>query len=167
MRLPDSKTGAKTIYLSAAALAVLVSCGPREVGLVVPGLRPGRPQSHPFKVLRRLARAAGIALFCARMSQAHVCLDRRDAGAVVAGGTDAGTEWATTQRYAHLAPDPVEQATELVGEALRKALGLGLRGKLTQNSAKSGVRQFGLNRRRRSHKIYLFLSCKDSKLRAS
>ena len=34
LRLPDSKTGAKTIYLSAAALAVLEGCGPRDVGLV-------------------------------------------------------------------------------------------------------------------------------------
>ena len=65
LRLPDSKTGAKTIYLSEAALAVLRACGPRDVGLVVPGARAGRPQSHPFKVLRRLAKAAGIAPFCA------------------------------------------------------------------------------------------------------
>jgi len=28
-----------------------------------------------------------------------------------------------TQRYAHLAPDPVQQAADLVGEAISKALG--------------------------------------------
>jgi site-specific recombinase XerD len=33
------------------------------------------------------------------------------------------TAWATTQRYAHLAPHPVQQAGDVVGEALREALG--------------------------------------------
>jgi site-specific recombinase XerD len=33
------------------------------------------------------------------------------------------TAWTTTQRYAHLAHDPVEQGAELVGEAIKVALG--------------------------------------------
>ena len=125
MRLPDSKTGAKTIYLSEAALAVLQACGPREVGLVVPGVRPGRPQSHPYKVLRRLAQAAGIRPFCAhelRHTYASVGVTLGLSLPVV-GQLLGHREWATTQRYAHLAANPVEQATELVGEALTKALG--------------------------------------------
>ena len=125
MRLPDSKSGAKTVYLSAAALAVLVACGPRDVGLVVPGLRPGRPQSHPFKVLRRLAKAAGIEPFCAhelRHTYASIGVTLGLSLPIV-GQLLGHTEWATTQRYAHLSANPVEQATELVGEAVRKALG--------------------------------------------
>ena len=125
LRLPDSKSGAKTIYLSAAALAVLESCGPREVGLVVPGARAGRPQSHPFKVLRRLAKAAGIPPFCAhelRHTYASVGVTLGLSLPIV-GHLLGHTEWATTQRYAHLAANPVEQATELVGEAIKRAMG--------------------------------------------
>lgn len=125
MRLPDSKTGAKTIYLSVAACQVLASCGPVARGLVVPGVLPGRPQSHPFKVLRRLALSAGIAPFCAhtlRHTYASMGVTLGLSLPIV-GQLLGHTEWATTQRYAHLAPNPVEQATELVGEALQRALG--------------------------------------------
>jgi integrase len=125
MRLPDSKTGAKTLYLSPAALAVLASCGPQVGGLVVPGVRPGRPQSHPYKVLRRLATSAEIAPFCPhdlRHTYASMGVTLGLSLPIV-GQLLGHTEWATTQRYAHLAPNPVEQATELVGEALARALG--------------------------------------------
>jgi integrase len=125
LRLPDSKTGAKTIYLSEAAMAVLASCGPRDVGLVVPGVRPGMPQTHPAKVLKRLATAADIAPF-----NPHVLRHTYASFGVTLGlslpvvGTLLGhSDWGTTQRYAHLAPSPVAQATELVGEAIRRALG--------------------------------------------
>jgi integrase len=125
LRLPDSKTGAKTIYLSEAAMAVLASCEPRPGGLVVPGVRPGRAQTHPAKVLKRLAKAAGIAPF-----NPHVLRHTYASFGVTLGlslpvvGTLLGhTDWGTTQRYAHLAPSPVEHGAELVGEAIRKALG--------------------------------------------
>ena len=91
----------------------------------MPGARAGRPQSHPFKVLRRLAQAAGIAPFCAhelRHTYASIGVTLGLSLPIV-GQLLGHTEWATTQRYAHLAANPVEQATELVGEALRKALG--------------------------------------------
>jgi integrase len=125
LRLPDSKTGAKTIYLSEAAMQVLATQGPRARGLVVPGVRPGRPQTHPTKVLRRLARAADVTPF-----NPHVLRHTYASFGVtlglslpVVGQLLGHTAWATTQRYAHLAPHPVEQAGELVGEALTKALG--------------------------------------------
>ena len=90
----------------------------------VPGARAGRPQSHPFKVLRRLAHAAGISPFCAhelRHTYASIGVTLGLSLPVV-GQLLGHTEWATTQRYAHLAPDPVQQATELVGEAVERAM---------------------------------------------
>lgn len=124
LRLPDSKTGAKTIYLSEAALQVLTSCGPRPRGLVVPGVYPGRPQSHPKKVLRRLAQAAGVTPFNPHVLR-HTyasCGVTLGLSLPVVGQLLGHTAWATTQRYAHLAPNPVQQAGELVGEALTRAL---------------------------------------------
>jgi integrase len=125
LRLPQSKTGPKTIYLSEAALEVLKGVGEQRQGLVLPGVKPGRPQSHPKKVLRRLSQAAGIAPF-----HPHVLRHTYASFGVtlglslpVVGRLLGHTAWATTQRYAHLAADPVQAAGEVVGEAVRKALG--------------------------------------------
>lgn len=125
MRLPESKTGAKTIYLSEAAMQVLAAQGPCERGLVVPGVLPGRPQSHPYKVLRRLAQAAGVTPFCPHeLRHTYASMGVTLGLSLPIVGVMLGhTEWATTQRYAHLAPNPVAQATEMVGEAIHKALG--------------------------------------------
>lgn len=125
LRLPDSKTGAKTIYLSEAALQVLGGCGVQASGLVVPGVKPGKPQAHPQKVLSRLATAAGLTNLRPhdlRHTFAGVGVTLGLSLPVV-GRLLGHTEWATTQRYAHLASDPVQQGAELVGEAIAKALG--------------------------------------------
>jgi integrase len=125
IRLPDSKTGAKTIYLSEAAMQILTSCGPRTSGLVVPGTRPGKPQTHPAKVLKRLTKAAGIAPFNPHVLR-HTyasCGVTLGLSLPIVGQLLGHTAWTTTQRYAHLAHDPVEQGAELVGEAIKVALG--------------------------------------------
>ena len=92
----------------------------------VPGCTPwhGR-RAIPSRCCRRLAQAAGIAPFCAhelRHTYASIGVTLGLSLPIV-GQLLGHTEWATTQRYAHLAANPVEQATELVGEAIRKALG--------------------------------------------
>lgn len=122
-RLPESKTGAKTLYLAPAALAVLRELGPLPSGLVLPG-RGGRPRAHPEKQWKRLCAAAEItnlrlhdlrhtfASFGATLGLSLQVLGR------LLGHADTHT----TQRYAHLAPDPVQQAARLVGEALQRAL---------------------------------------------
>lgn len=125
LRLPDSKTGAKTIYLSEAAMQVLAAQEPRALGLVVPGVRPGRPQTHPAKVLRRLSTAADVTPFNPHVLR-HTyasCGVTLGLSLPIVGQLLGHTAWATTQRYAHLAPNPVQQAGELVGVALTQALG--------------------------------------------
>jgi integrase len=123
-RLPESKTGAKTLYLAPAALAVLRDLEPQTHGLVLPG-RAGRPRVHPMKQWKRVCAAAEItnlrlhdlrhtfASFGATLGLSLQVVGR------LLGHVDTHT----TQRYAHLAPDPVAQAARLVGEALERALG--------------------------------------------
>lgn len=125
VRLPDSKSGAKTLYLSAAALEVLQARGPQAQGLVLPGIKPGKPQTHPQKVFRRLCAVAGLTdvrphdLRHTYASQAGaVGFSLPMIGALLGHGHPAATA-----RYLHLVHDPVEQAAQVVGEALAKALG--------------------------------------------
>jgi len=123
-RLPESKTGAKTLYLAPAALAVLRELGPQTHGLVLPG-REGRPRAHPTAQWKRVCAAAEITnlrphdlrhTFASFGATLGLSLQ-------VVGRLLGHADTQTTQRYAHLAPDPVAQAARLVGEALERALG--------------------------------------------
>jgi hypothetical protein len=74
--LSDSKTGAKTVYLSAAALAVLVSL-PRIHGNphIVPGEKAGAPRmdlKKPWAALKRAAKLDGVRIHDLRHSFASV-----------------------------------------------------------------------------------------------
>jgi integrase len=122
-RLPESKTGAKTLYLFPGALGVLRGLDPQAHGLALPGLR-GKPRAHPRTQWLRICTAAEIdnlrlhdlrhtfASFGATLGLSLQVVGR------LLGHADTQT----TQRYAHLAPDPVAQAARLVGEALERAL---------------------------------------------
>lgn len=123
-RLPESKTGAKTLYLAPAAVRVLEDLGVQSQGLVLPG-RLGKPRAHPLKQWRRLCAAADITnlrphdlrhTFASFGATLGLSLQ-------VVGRLLGHADTQTTQRYAHLAPDPVAQAARLVGEALELALG--------------------------------------------
>jgi len=123
-RLPESKTGAKTLYLSPGALGVLQGLEPRASGLVLPGLR-GQPRAHPLRQWQRLCTAAeleNLRLHDLRHTFASFGATLGLSLQVV-GRLLGHADTQTTQRYAHLAPDPVAQAARLVGEALERALG--------------------------------------------
>jgi integrase len=122
-RLPESKTGAKTLYLAPAALTVLAELGRSTQGLVLPG-RKEKPRAHPLRQWRRLCAAAGITnlrphdlrhTFASFGATLGLSLQ-------VVGRLLGHADTQTTQRYAHLAPDPVSQAASLVGEAVERAL---------------------------------------------
>ena len=122
-RLPESKTGAKTLYLAPAALQVLEDVGRQTYGLVLPG-REGRPRAHPMKQWKRVCTAAEITnlrlhdlrhTFASFGATLGLSLQ-------VVGRLLGHADTQTTQRYAHLAPDPLAQAARLVGEAVDRAL---------------------------------------------
>ncbi len=127
-RLPDSKTGAKTLHLPPPALAVLSEL-PRLDGNphVIAGANPGAALVNLEKPWRSIRKAAG--LDDVRMH------DLRHAFASVAASCGLGlpiigkmlghTQAATTHRYAHLASDPVKAAAAVVAGKIAAAMGSG------------------------------------------
>jgi integrase len=126
VRLADSKTGPKTLYLSDAARAVLAQL-PRVEGnpWCVPGRVHGRPLANPQKPWKRLRSAAGledVRLHDLRHTYAAVAA-RGGLSLPMIGALLGHVEPQTTQRYAHLVGHPVQAAAEQVGEAVKAALG--------------------------------------------
>ncbi len=126
VRLPDSKTGAKAVALNAPALAVLASLGERRGDS--PWVIPGSDSAQPFvglpKVWRRVRDRAGLADF-----RIHDLRHTHASVGIAAGlslpliGALLGhRQPSTTQRYAHLASDPLLEAAELVGARIAAAL---------------------------------------------
>jgi integrase len=123
--LSDSKTGRKPIYLNAPALEVLASL-PRIEGNphIIPGAKEGQPRhdlKKPWDAVCKAAGLAGLRLHDLRHSHASV-----GAGAGLSlpliGKLLGHSQAATTQRYAHLANDPVRAASETIGATIKAAL---------------------------------------------
>jgi integrase len=123
--LPDSKTGKKPVYLSAPALEVLASLPP-IVGNphIIPGGKQGRPRhdlKKPWTTVTRAAGLAGLRLHDLRHSFASFGAGA-SLGLPVIGKLLGHSHATTTQRYAHLAADPVRQASERIGATIAAAL---------------------------------------------
>ena len=118
LRLPDSKTGAKLIYLNAAAMQLLRTM-PRMQGNphVIAGEKPGAhlvELQKPWRRIRAKANLTDVRIHDLRHNFASV-----GAGAGMSlpmiGKLLGHTQASTTQRYAHLAADPVRAASNLIG----------------------------------------------------
>jgi integrase len=125
MRLPDSKTGAKVIYLNAPARALLREL-PRLAGnpRVIPGIRADSAGPAIDKVWVRVRNAAGLAdvrLHDLRHSFASVGA----AGGLslpIIGALLGHRHATTTARYAHLSADPLRAANDAVGARIAAAM---------------------------------------------
>ncbi len=124
IRLPDSKTGARTIYLSPQAVDVLRHI-PRIVGCpyVIAGLNASKPLGGLQNIWERIRKQAGL-----EHVRLHDLRHNYASEAVCAGmslpivGKMLGhTQAQTTMRYAHLAAEPVKLAAAVVGERLAAA----------------------------------------------
>ena len=124
LRLPDSKTGAKVVYLNAPALEVLAGLPRMSTNpCVVPGKREGRPLGID-KVWFRVRAAAGL-----RGVRLHD-LRHSFASMGVAGGLSlpiigallGHKHPATTGRYAHLSADPLKAANDVIGMRIAAAI---------------------------------------------
>jgi integrase len=125
LNLPDSKTGAKTIYLNAAAKRLLATL-PRlqDNPFVVPGERQGRHLVNlekPWRKIREMAQIPDLRLHDLRHSFASVGAGA-GLGLPVIGALLGHAQAATTARYAHLASDPLQQAADLIGDRLEAAM---------------------------------------------
>lgn len=125
LRLPDSKTGAKIVYLNAPARAILQQL-PRLTGnpRVVPGLRADSGGPAIDKVWLRVRTVAGlpdVRLHDLRHSFASVGA----AGGLslpIIGALLGHKHATTTARYAHLSADPLRAANDAVGAKIAAAM---------------------------------------------
>ncbi len=123
--LPNSKTGKKPLYLSAAALTVLAGLS-RLVGnpYVIPGAKAGasRVDLHkPWAAVTRAAGLNGLRIHDLRHSFASVGA-ARSLGLPIIGKLLGHSLPSTTARYAHLASDPMRQAADTIGGAIEAAM---------------------------------------------
>ena len=125
LRLPDSKSGAKVIHLNPPALEVLKSLPVIEGNpYAIPGQRNGRHLVNlekPWHTVRSLAGLDDVRLHDLRHSFASFGAGA-GLGLSMIGALLGHTQAATTQRYAHLATDPLKQATDLIGQRITDAM---------------------------------------------
>jgi integrase len=125
LRLPDSKTGQKVVYLNAPAL-MLLSGLPRVAGnrFVIVGKEEGKHFNGIGKIWDRVRTRAGlenVRLHDLRHSFASVGVGGNLSLPII-GALLGHKNAATTQRYAHLAADPLRAANEVVGAKIAAAM---------------------------------------------
>jgi integrase len=126
IRLPDSKTGAKTLYLNAPALEVL-SALPRldDNPYVICG---DKPQSHlvnlqkPWRRIRTQAGLDDVRLHDLRHSFASVAATGNMSLPII-GALLGHSQPQTTARYAHLSADPLKAASDAIAKKISGAMG--------------------------------------------
>jgi integrase len=124
-RLPDSKTGAKTVVLNAPARELLAGL-PRFDGnpYVIFGIRKGAHLTdlqHPWQRIRGRAGLVDVRLHDLRHSFASVGASSGESLLII-GGLLGHTRATTTQRYAHLSQDPLRSASEAIGARIVTAM---------------------------------------------
>ena len=124
-RLPDSKTGAKTLHLPPPALAVLADL-PRVDGnphVIVGNIRGARLVNleKPWRAIRGAAGLHDVRLHDLRHAFASVAASS-GMGLPIIGKMLGHTQAATTHRYAHLASDPVKAAATTVANKIADAM---------------------------------------------
>jgi integrase len=125
LRLPDSKTGAKVVYLNAPARALLQEL-PRMAGnaRVIPGVKAESASAAIDNVwpgIRETAGLADVRLHDLRHSFASVGA----AGGLslpIIGALLGHKHATTTARYAHLSADPLRAANDAVGARIAAAM---------------------------------------------
>jgi len=125
MNLPTSKTGKKSIFLSAAALEVLsrlpriegnphIICGEKEGGCRA-------DLKKPWAAITHAADLEGLRIHDLRHSFASVGAGG-GLGLPIIGKLLGHSQPATTARYAHLDADPIRRAVEAIGNTISAAL---------------------------------------------
>ena len=125
MRLPDTKTGPRTVQLSPAAAAVLARV-PRVEGNphVIPGTRRDNSMSNLQRHWVRIRNRAGLEdmrLHDCRHSFASRALALGESLPMI-GRLLGHSQVATTARYAHLARDSVHEAARRVSDRIEASL---------------------------------------------
>ena len=121
LELSDSKTGKRRVVLNTAALQILADLSAARQGpWVIPGRSPGRHLTtlqRLWNLVRVEADIADVRVHDLRHTYASIGVNSGQSLAVV-GKLLGHSKITTTQRYAHLADDPVRQANEQIGATL-------------------------------------------------
>ena len=122
--LPDSKTGRKAIVLNAPALSVLQRLEPAGQYVIASG-HPDRPKAdlnRPWRTISKRADLIGVRLHDLRHTHASVGA-AAGLSLPMIGKLLGHTQASTTQRYAHLAADPLKEASDRIGHLLVVQMG--------------------------------------------
>ncbi|GGD65144.1 hypothetical protein GCM10011411_26820 [Aurantiacibacter arachoides] len=124
--LPDSKSGAKPVFLNFAAMKMLKEQKGRTQGspYVFPGAgKTGRMinLSKPWKAVCSEAEVEGVRLHDLRHTMASVAVGQ-GASLPLIGRLLGHSQAQTTQRYAHVDADPALVASDAVGDAISRSL---------------------------------------------
>ena len=129
--LPDSKTGQKAIYLSPPALEVLTNLSRQESNpYVICGGKPGEHLvnlTKPWGRIRERANLEDVRLHDLRHSFASVAASGGLSLPMI-GKLLGHTQAQTTQRYSHLAADPVRAANAAIGQRIAAVMKGGAEG---------------------------------------
>ncbi len=118
LRLPDSKTGAKAVYLNPPALQVLAEL-PRLEGNphVICGDRKGAHLVNlqkPWTAIRNLAGLENVRIHDLRHTFASIAVANGMSLPLI-GALLGHSQPQTTARYAHLSEDPLQKAASIIG----------------------------------------------------
>ena len=126
LRLPDTKTGAKVVYLGDPAIAVLERIDRRDGNpWVIAGRKPGSHLTdlqHPWRRIRARAGLDDVRIHDLRHSFASGGLLVGE-GLPMIGKLLGHTQVQTTARYAHLANDPVKSAANRIASRIAEVSG--------------------------------------------
>ncbi|MBL4616920.1 MAG: tyrosine-type recombinase/integrase [Robiginitomaculum sp.] len=125
IRLPDSKTGAKTIYLNTPALNTLAELPRMEDNpFVICGTKEGAHLVNlqkPWRRVRKMADLPNVRIHDLRHSFASVAVSG-NMSLPILGALLGHSQPQTTARYAHLSADPLKAASDAVGERIAAAM---------------------------------------------
>ena len=126
LRLPDTKTGAKVVYLGDPAIAVLERIDRRDGNSwVIAGRKPASHLTdlqHPWRRIRARAGLDDVRIHDLRHSFASGGLLVGE-GLPMIGKLLGHTQVQTTARYAHLANDPVKSAANKIASRIAEVSG--------------------------------------------
>ena len=126
LRLPDTKTGAKVVYLGYPAIAVLRGINRQDGNpWAVAGRKPGSHLTdlqHPWRRIRARAGLDDVRIHDLRHSFASGGLLVGE-GLPMIGKLLGHTQVQTTARYAHLANDPVKSAANRIASRIAEVTG--------------------------------------------
>ncbi|MBV9842272.1 MAG: site-specific integrase [Sphingomonadaceae bacterium] len=126
LRLPDSKSGRRTVILSAAAQDVLRAHS-KSGDYVIFGNDPEKPRAdlkRPWALITHAADLAGLRIHDLRHTFASVGAGG-GLGLPVIGKLLGHADASVTQRYAHLADEQAKTAANLIAAGISAALGAG------------------------------------------